>query len=44
MFALNRYSIYTKDKTYNDLAIQLAKAIHPYFVTEEAGSTRPRSK
>lgn len=25
MFALNRYSIYTNDKTYNDVAIQLAK-------------------
>lgn len=42
MFALNRYSICTKDKTYNDLAIQLAKGIQSYFITKEAGNSRPK--
>jgi len=32
MFALNRLSIATKEKHYNDQAIALAKAIHPAFV------------
>lgn len=32
MFALNRLSLATNDAEYNDLAIQLAKAIHPHFV------------
>lgn len=43
MFALNRYYMHTKDKTYNDLAIQLAKAIHPYFVTKDTDDDRPKS-
>lgn len=33
MFALNRLSLATKDSSYNDLAIQLAQAIHPKFVS-----------
>ncbi|KAH6892944.1 hypothetical protein B0T10DRAFT_591744 [Thelonectria olida] len=32
MFALNRVSLATGDSKYNDLAIQLAKAIHPRFI------------
>ena len=31
MFALNRLSMATKEQTYNDQAIALAKAIHPHF-------------
>lgn len=34
IFALHRYSVFTKEKTYNDIAIQLAKAIIPYFVVK----------
>lgn len=33
MFALNRLAIATQDPGVNDLALQLAKAIHPKFVT-----------
>ncbi|KAK5994756.1 hypothetical protein PT974_03139 [Cladobotryum mycophilum] len=33
MFALNRLSLATKDPSLNDLAIQLAEAIHPKFVS-----------
>jgi len=32
MFALNRLTLATGEQRYNDLAIQLATAIHPYFV------------
>ncbi|PKS05951.1 hypothetical protein jhhlp_007784 [Lomentospora prolificans] len=32
MFALNRLSVSTADERYNNLAIQLAKAIHPHFI------------
>lgn len=31
MFSLNRLSLASKDPKYNDQAIELAKAIHPYF-------------
>ncbi|GLB44120.1 hypothetical protein LshimejAT787_1600500 [Lyophyllum shimeji] len=41
MFALNRYSVAASDSRYNTLAIQLAKAIHPRFVTNR-GTSRPR--
>ncbi|RGP60428.1 l-ascorbic acid binding [Fusarium longipes] len=34
MFALNRLSLATQDSSLNDLAIQLAKAIHPNFCFE----------
>ncbi|SPQ22751.1 4b6cdb7d-8597-4216-a295-16a73a7a4be1 [Thermothielavioides terrestris] len=32
MFALNRLALATGEKEYNQLAVQLAKAIHPHFV------------
>ncbi|KAI1465256.1 uncharacterized protein F4812DRAFT_452617 [Daldinia caldariorum] len=32
MFALNRLALATKEARWNDLAVQLAKAIHPHFV------------
>ncbi|CAI4213100.1 unnamed protein product [Parascedosporium putredinis] len=32
MFALNRLAVCTGDEKFNNLAIQLAKAIHPHFV------------
>ncbi|SPO01456.1 uncharacterized protein DNG_04129 [Cephalotrichum gorgonifer] len=32
MFALNRLSVAAGDRGYNDLAVQLAAAIHPHFV------------
>ncbi|KAF1809376.1 hypothetical protein P152DRAFT_484690 [Eremomyces bilateralis CBS 781.70] len=41
MFALNRLSIATTDRSYNNQAIALAKAIHPRFVYNR-GSNRPR--
>ncbi|TFY60967.1 hypothetical protein EVJ58_g4817 [Rhodofomes roseus] len=41
MFALNRTALATHDPRYNDLAIELAKAIHPRFVRER-DSERPR--
>jgi len=34
MFALNRYSLAAADLSYNTLAIELAKAIHPAFMTD----------
>lgn len=43
MFALNRMSIAKGDKRYNDLAIQLARAIHPAFVIDR-NSDRPRMR
>lgn len=41
MFALNRLSLASKEKEWNDLAIQLARAIHPAFVYDREGA-RPR--
>lgn len=38
MFALNRLSVAAGDRTYNDLAVQLAAAIHPYFFYRSASS------
>ncbi|KAK5663925.1 hypothetical protein OQA88_136 [Cercophora sp. LCS_1] len=41
MFALNRLSLATGEKMYNELAVQLAKAIHGHFVQRiEGGSLR----
>ncbi|KAF3063646.1 putative l-ascorbic acid binding protein [Daldinia childiae] len=37
MFALNRLALATEEPHWNDLAVQLAKAIHPYFMTERGG-------
>lgn len=37
MFALNRLALATGKKQYNQLAVQLAKAIHPHFVKRRAG-------
>ncbi|KAI0128402.1 hypothetical protein BJ170DRAFT_326844 [Xylariales sp. AK1849] len=37
MYALNRLSIAAKEAVYNDLAIQLAKAIHPRFLVDSHG-------
>lgn len=39
MFALNGLSKATEDKTWNDQAIKLAKAIHPYFFVHRESST-----
>jgi hypothetical protein len=39
MFALNRLSLATGEKEYNQLAIQLAKAVHPHFVIRREGQT-----
>ncbi|CDO70987.1 hypothetical protein BN946_scf184830.g19 [Trametes cinnabarina] len=41
MFALNRMTRATGERRYNDLAIELAKAIHPRFVRDR-DSARPR--
>src|SRR5579871_3710665 len=41
MFALNRLSLASNQKEYNDLAIQLAKAIHPHFMYDR-DTARPR--
>ena len=41
MFALNRMARASGERKYNDLAIELAKAIHPHFVRER-DSPRPR--
>lgn len=41
MFALNRLAKATQDRTYNDQAIALAKAIHPRFFLDRAGE-QPR--
>jgi hypothetical protein len=41
MFALNRISLASGDKTYNDMAIALAKAIHAPFFSNR-GSSKPR--
>lgn len=40
MFALNRMSVVTEDQQFNDWAVQLAKAVHPHFVTRSAGHLR----
>ncbi|KAK6949952.1 hypothetical protein Daesc_008275 [Daldinia eschscholtzii] len=37
MFALNRLALATKEVRWNDLAVQLAKAIHPHFMTKRGG-------
>ncbi|GAB1320125.1 hypothetical protein MFIFM68171_10335 [Madurella fahalii] len=42
MFALNRLALATGEKEYNQLAVQLAKAIHPHFVIRTGGQTMPR--
>ncbi|KAI0377077.1 hypothetical protein F5Y04DRAFT_264992 [Hypomontagnella monticulosa] len=34
MFALNRLAVATGEPQWNDLAVQLAKAIHPHFMTK----------
>jgi hypothetical protein len=41
MFALNRLTVFSGEKQYNDQAIALAKAIHPAFVYNRS-SPRPR--
>ncbi|KAI9065229.1 hypothetical protein FKP32DRAFT_507509 [Trametes sanguinea] len=41
MFALNRMTRATGERRYNDLALELAKAIHPRFVRDRE-SARPR--
>lgn len=41
MFALNRLSMASQDQSYNDLAISLARAIHPAFVVNRE-SQMPR--
>ncbi|KAI0718787.1 hypothetical protein C8T65DRAFT_570247 [Cerioporus squamosus] len=41
MFALNRMARATGERRYNDLAVELAKAIHPRFVRDR-DSARPR--
>ncbi|OCL07095.1 hypothetical protein AOQ84DRAFT_365258 [Glonium stellatum] len=41
MFALNRLSVASREKSYNTQAIALAKAIHPHFVYNRS-SARPR--
>ncbi|KAI0012394.1 hypothetical protein F4779DRAFT_614599 [Xylariaceae sp. FL0662B] len=38
MFALNRLALATGEARWNDLAIQLAKAVHPHFMTRRPGS------
>ncbi|KAF4994277.1 hypothetical protein FDECE_13169 [Fusarium decemcellulare] len=40
MFALNRLSWAAKDPAFNDLAIQLAKSIHPKFVLQSSNRLR----
>ncbi|KAM5348450.1 hypothetical protein ACJ41O_008274 [Fusarium nematophilum] len=42
MFALNRLSWAAADPSFNDLAIQLARSIHPRFVSRSSSSDRPR--
>lgn len=41
MFALNRMALASKEKKYNDLAIELAKAVHPKFMRDRT-TNRPR--
>lgn len=41
MFALNRMSVVSGEDKYNDMAIELARAIHPRFMTAR-DSPRPR--
>ncbi|KAK3333516.1 hypothetical protein B0T19DRAFT_399191 [Cercophora scortea] len=40
MFALNRLALATGEAKYNQLAVQLAKAIHPHFVLHTSGKAR----
>ncbi|KAL2262638.1 hypothetical protein VTK26DRAFT_618 [Humicola hyalothermophila] len=35
LFALNRLALATGEKEYNQLAVQLAKAVHPFFVVRD---------
>lgn len=42
MFALNRLALATGEKEYNQLAVQLAKAIHPRFVIRTEGQATPQ--
>ncbi|KAI1082643.1 hypothetical protein F5B20DRAFT_532073 [Whalleya microplaca] len=37
MFALNRLALATADRRWNDLAVELAKAVHPRFMTRCEG-------
>lgn len=37
MFALNRLALAAGEARWNRLAVQLAKAVHPHFVTEKGG-------
>ncbi|KAL7626355.1 hypothetical protein AAE478_003127 [Parahypoxylon ruwenzoriense] len=37
MFALNRLALATGEARWNDLAVQLARAIHPHFMTRRGG-------
>ncbi|KAK4123245.1 hypothetical protein N657DRAFT_645995 [Parathielavia appendiculata] len=37
MFALNRLAVATGEREYNQLAVQLAKAVHPHFVVRRDG-------
>jgi hypothetical protein len=41
MFALNRLAIASREREYNDLAVQLARAIHPHFMVRDQGG-RPQ--
>jgi hypothetical protein len=42
MFALNRLALATGEVRYNDLAVQLARAVHPHFVIgHDAGAGPP---
>ncbi|EMD35403.1 hypothetical protein CERSUDRAFT_116177 [Gelatoporia subvermispora B] len=41
MFAFNRMALASRERRYNDLAIELAKAIHPRFMRDR-DSSRPR--
>ncbi|KOS19889.1 hypothetical protein ESCO_005805 [Escovopsis weberi] len=42
MFALNRVSVASGERSYNDLAIELAEAIHARFVTRATVASQPR--
>ncbi|KAL2270435.1 hypothetical protein VTJ83DRAFT_2619 [Remersonia thermophila] len=37
MFALNRLAVAARDRRYNDLAVQLARAVHPHFLVRGGG-------
>ncbi|KAL2113910.1 hypothetical protein VUR80DRAFT_1763 [Thermomyces stellatus] len=40
MFALNRLCLASGEKTYNDLAVELAESIHPHFLRRDARNRR----